>query len=371
MCECWEFNCGHTTRLECQDHKNRFLHETDKEVVRNISEGDDPFTDPGTQASDVKERTALIDSNSNQDPPPQFLLPSPTPSSVKSDTDGASPVPSIRVEDTACEYGPSSAAKNTESSITPKSPTLSPNKKDVCGGPDRKTRKVDDECYTCILQKAKNNSAFQQDERAAEIRLHEEINRQDNNVGGADQHEDNGDSTDNVGGDENSHTWRTLPRGSPVYANDAVDLGRGDPPRGPRYGSTAPGSTTQGNTHHASNRAPIPQHFQAHNAYWNQPSYQGIGTAVPTFNPIDMAYQNEGSASQYAFQDNANQYLQAHQQNPYQYPLELYGTPSPYQQSLYQVEMDLETQFPDEELQYDIFGYPYMNHAGYGFYPGM
>jgi hypothetical protein len=175
MCESWEFDCGHTTTIECQNYKNRVLIPTNKDVT-----DDDPTADTGALPLNVTSHVTRMDSNPTR--PFIFTLPSPTVSSATSDTGTASSAPSAHrdVGSNSGNYGPGPAVENTDSLVViPEPPIRTIAKISTCSGPESMNRKCDDQCYDCILQKAKDNADFQRDERDAAVRLYEQIGRQD------------------------------------------------------------------------------------------------------------------------------------------------------------------------------------------------
>jgi hypothetical protein len=175
MCESWEFDCGHTTTIECQNYKNRVLIPTNKDVT-----DDDPSADTGALLINVTSHVTRVDSNLTC--PFVFTLPSPTISSATSDTGAASSAPSVHrhVGSNSGNYGPGPAVENTDSLVViPDLPIRTIAKISTCSGPENMNRKCDDQCYDCILQKAKDNADFQRDERDAAVRLYEQIGRQD------------------------------------------------------------------------------------------------------------------------------------------------------------------------------------------------
>lgn len=388
MCECWEFSCGHTTEIPCRGYMNRSLTEIDKETI----DDDDPFTDAGAHLSTAKDRNRLsrVHSDSNPNRPPPFILPSPTLSSVTSETDRASSASSIRPSSnsTSRNCGPGPAVKNTDSSIAPVLPAPPTNKISGCCGPSERTRqKADDQCYHCILQKAKDNSTFQQNERDAETRLYDEIERQANHPGGRDRHPVMREVTNN-NNNNGQPSARHMP-GNPAYVNNAIDIGRGDQPRGGgrRHGPATPTLTNRDsqNDHRllgpniATAAPPIPQaHFQpqAHDQFFDQTYYQGPGPpmamSMPLFNP-NTPYSSQGPPAQYAPQN-----IQ-YQQPPdvlFQQPPTPYGyaceTLQPQQYMYPPLEMGMPYQGLGEALheqyQYD---YQQMMRAGYGYFPRM
>lgn len=408
MCECWEFNCGHKTTVECQDYGNRFFTNANIEVNHIISDEDDPFTDTGVapstvkESNNVKEQRTRTHSNSSPIPPPQFLLPLSTPSPVKSDPEAAASAGKAGRDSLIGNSDPGPTIRNTGSLDSPKLPLPPFNKISVCGGAILKKKKVDNECYTCILTKTRSNATFQKDERAALTRIYEELKRRENTSKSTEQRGNNR-SGPGTGGTEG---------GSQAYRHHAVDLGRGNPPQGPRRGSSAPTVIIPDfpYTYNAARPAPQPHQPQAQNMNMNYGHlpYQGrvpSPTISMIYTPSDagMAYQNEGGQGklpQYAVQTNVNQYLQAQQQqnnvnqylqapqqqrNPEQSPLVPYGTPTPsqYQQYRYpqtetEIEMEMAAQMQyqyqyqgNPEGEYEQYGYPQMDQIGYVYFDGI
>jgi hypothetical protein len=391
MCEKWKFGCGHSAETHCQAYKNRILTETDEEGTGGTGDDDnDPFTDTGAHRSNnAKDRLARARSKSTPTSPPRFVLPSSTESSVTSDTDASSSSTSSlrrrRRSSITRSYGPGPAVRNTGSSATPRlSVAPAAEKIKVCGGPGRNKKRTDDACYDCILRNAKDDRAFQQNERAAETRLYDEIGRQGNPAGGGADRRDGYNCSIRGNVENGNNPSRIYARGSPAYVNNAIDIGRGNPPpRGPRRGSTARNSNVRGGHHRAPAPAPAPAaasayYFQpqAPNRFFDPTSYQDSGPLPTTvFHPNNM-YQTAGPLAQYAPQNN-NQYQQQPQQNPYQLPLDPYGggggAPSPYQQYLYpQMEMQPPPPYQGEG-SYDAFQYAGMQQqqqAGYSYFQG-
>jgi hypothetical protein len=348
MCECWQFGCGHTTKIECQSYRNRILVPASLADVND----DDPFIDNGTRNITPKERLTRSRSSSTPIRPPQFFLPTSTPSSVTSDNDATSSAASVH-SSSSRGYGPGPAVPNTGSVNPYKLPVLPIHKISKCGGPEKNKKMESDQCYDCMLKNAKDNTTFQQNERDAETRLYDEINKRGSSAFGEDRQQVNTEEDGGV-------------RLSPSHIRHAVDLGRGNPPKGPRRVS----SPIHLGSYHPHLYQP-PQQTQ----FYDPTAYHVAGSTQ--YNP----YAAAAVYSQYTpHQSTATQYPPHMQHNPYAYPLDLYGAASPYQAYLYpQTEIHYQYQYQGENeaqgqaetgpnSQYAGYQYPGMGQMGYGYH---
>ncbi len=149
MCVIWDFSCGHTSKVECQDCKTRLITESDMEVASAISDAeDDPFVDNNVKRTTTTNTKSVKDQrlprghfSSSPLPPPKFLL-SPTKSTVEANPTAAN------LHDGSCPL-------------------------------DAKKKKIDSECHNCILMRAREDTDVLEYERLAAEKLHEEVKRQE------------------------------------------------------------------------------------------------------------------------------------------------------------------------------------------------
>lgn len=197
---------------------------------KKTPDNDDPFIDAGSHQSTVKVRRTRASSDLVARPPPMFTVSSPSPSSVKSEAAIASSAPSMRLDIFDSNYGPGPAVESTDSLVVPVRhvlPLITAARTSTCTGPDCEVNKTDDPCYACILANAKENKTFQQDEAAAEKRLHEEIERQtqsSHRFGHTDRRRNTGQETTAQANQRPRPTYV-----HPTFRGNAADLGRGNP----------------------------------------------------------------------------------------------------------------------------------------------
>jgi hypothetical protein len=426
MCECWEFGCGHVRETQCQAYKNRVLKEGSKEDSKDESKDehkdesllgdDDPFTDAaGALPRTAKDHLAHTRSDSTVNRPPQFILPSPTTSSSgTSEIDAHSSTGSVGRSSASAprDSVASPVEENIPGSVTPKASAQASDKIRVCDGPGRNKKNTSAVCYDCLLQRAKANSTSEQDERAAETRLYDEVGQQGNPAAsGADR---SGGVT--TGSSENTDNSLRYTRGNPLYVNNAIDIGRGNPPaHRPRRGSSAPATMNRGRRNHHQPHRDYRHLEHDHDAHDNVPFLMSLHTAgtpsgsyfnnyeiypgwggygytqavydanamIPQYSQYSNVGRPQAPYGQYfnidhnnntmtnQYQQGFQQQTQAQTQTPYQYPMEAYGTPAsgPYhggQAYLYpQMQMEMGMEAGLEMACHHQTGMPVEGEAGY------